>query len=74
MRVPSSASIDGTTRIAMSADSSPTAAPAAPIEYRKRCGMSISAASAAATVKPENSTVRPAVSTIWRCASSVAPP
>ena len=62
MRVPSSASMDGTTRTANSADSSPTAAPAAPTEYRKRCGMSMSAASAIATVRPEKTTVRPAVS------------
>ena len=74
MRGPSSASIEGTTRIAKTADSRPTAAPAAPTEYRKRWGMSTSAASASATVKPENSTVRPAVCTVMRCATSVAPP
>ncbi len=74
MRVPSSASSDGTTSTAMSADSRPTAAPATPIEYRKRCGMRMSAASATATVSPEKITVLPAVCTVARCASCVAPP
>ena len=74
MRVPSSASSAGTTSSVMSAERIPTAAPAAPIEYRKRWGMRTSATSATATVRPENRTVRPAVSTVRRCASNVAPP
>ncbi len=36
--------------------------------------MKISAAIAAATVKPEKTAVRPAVCTVRRCASRVAPP
>ena len=36
--------------------------------------MKISAAIAAATVRPENTAVRPAVCTVRRCASRVAPP
>ena len=57
----------------MNADSSPTAAPATPIEYRKRCGITTSAAIATATVQPEKRAVRPAVHTVVRCASRVGP-
>ncbi len=58
------------------AANSATSEPPIPIEYRNRCGKTISDASAAATVSEENRTVRPAVRMVARSASqrSVRPP
>ena len=70
MRGPNTDNNAGTTKSALTAERMPTAAPAAPTEYRKRCGISISVAIAPATVTPEKSAVRPAVSTVMRWASS----
>ena len=56
------------------AATSATVAPAMPIDFRKPCGNSVSVISATATVTAENATVRPAVFSVVRSASGVAPP
>ena len=72
-RSPSRASIAGVAKSAAAAASSATVAAPAPIEYRKRCGSTIIAAAAAATVRPLKKIVRPAVSTVRLCASQPGP-
>ena len=71
-RGPSTASNAGSTVSETSAAISATAAPPIPIEYRNRCGNTVSDASAAATVTDENSTVRPAVASVRRSAADVS--
>jgi hypothetical protein len=53
--------------------SSATIAPPRPIEYRKRWGNTVSEASAAATVREEKSTVRPAVAIVRLMAARPGP-
>jgi hypothetical protein len=72
-RSPSTASTAGRTISAIAAAISATSEPPIPIEYRNRCGKTISDAIAPATVSDENSTVRPAVFSVRRIASIPGP-
>ena len=73
-RGPSAARIAGSSVSETSAAISAHATPPTPIEYRKRSGKTSRAASAAATVTDENSTVRPAVAIVARRAGPVSSP
>ena len=72
-RSPSSASTAGSTISAIAAAIRATIEPPMPIEYKKRCGKTISEAIAPATVSALNSTVRPAVAIVRRIASMPGP-
>ncbi len=67
----SSTSSDGTISSALAAATSATTAPPRPIETRNRCGKTVRAAIAAATVDALNRTVRPVVAIVTRRARSV---
>lgn len=73
-RCPRTTSSGGMTNSALAAAMATTPTPAKPNERRKYCGKTRSAASAAATVEAENATVRPAVCTVRRTASSTLAP
>ncbi len=64
MRRPSTASSAGSTVRAAIIATSTAAMPPYPIERRKFCGKISREASDAATIRPENSTVRPAVAMV----------
>ena len=63
-RCPSTASSAGSTVSAATIATSTAAMPPNPIERRNICGKNSSEASATATVRPENATVRPAVAIV----------
>ena len=68
MRRPSSSRIAGSTVNAASTATRTAATPPYPSDRRKFCGKISSEDIAAATVSPENSTVRPAVAIVTRIA------